>query len=170
MKFITIIFNLLITKSLCNPVYTYQLRGMYENEKNMYFNNTVETVFNQIHTQIIYNAKQNGNTTYFDLWYQYFLNKLQKNNNYDCTRYYEYIYGLKYSHSQHGNQFSSLIYYHFPQYVFDSRMYNDPLPYNIPIQLYISKIIDMLITNFPDCNLVKIYEPQLCYDVYLISW
>ena len=170
MKFITVIFNILITKALCNPVYTYQLRGMYEKEKNMYFNNTVDAVFNQIHNIIIYNAKQNGNTTYFDFWFSYFLNKQQKNNNYECTRYYEYNYYLKYSQN---NQFSSLTHYHFPQDVYDgyhidTRM--DPLPYNIPIEAYISKIIEMLKTNFPDCNLVKINEPQICYDVYLISW
>ena len=155
MKFITVIFNILITKSLCNPVYTYQLRGMYEKEKNMYFNNTVDAVFNQVHDIIISNAKQNINTTYFDFWYQYFFYKQQKNNNYGCWIYYE-------------EQYNRLKPINFPSGYYYS--YSDTLRYNIPMETYISKIIEMLSTNFPDCNLVKLYDPKSCVDIYLISW
>ena len=50
MKFITIIFNILITKLLAEPIYKYQLQGLYEIEKETYFNSTISQNFNQIST------------------------------------------------------------------------------------------------------------------------
>ena len=79
MKIITIIFNILITKSSCEPIYKYQLRGMYDTEKYIYINNTINGIVNEIHTDIIQNAKQNINNTYFDLYTPYFITPISLN-------------------------------------------------------------------------------------------
>ena len=72
MKFPTIIFNFLIIKLLGEPIYKHQLRGLYEFEKTLYIDTTVNNIFNQLFTIIINDAKQNINSTYFDLYSQYF--------------------------------------------------------------------------------------------------
>ena len=178
MKFITVIFNILITKSLCNPVYKYQLQDMYENEKNMYFNNTVNDVVNQIYTQVISNAKQNINTTYFDLWYQYFFNKQLKAANLEYYQNQHYFYSVNKKNTQQirytecynylYNQYNKVN--HFPVSSTISYFDQDPLYYDISIELYISTTLYKISTIFPDCNLVKLHEPQSCTDEYLISW
>lgn len=157
MKIITIIFNILITKSSCEPIYKYQLRGMYDTEKYIYINNTINGIVNEIHTDIIQNAKQNINNTYFDLYTPYFINKLiisiphtkQKYHGSEYEECNKYFYQYSQSHQHHPYNRNAIL-------------------YDTPIELLISKILDKLSTHFPDCNIIKIKES--CYNIYLINY
>jgi hypothetical protein len=178
MKFFTIIFNILITKSLCEPIYKYQLRHMYKNEINKYINSTVENTVDEIRTQIINNAKQNINTTYFYLFYGYSLKELEKSsqleifqnqNNYgksDTQQQIKYNNCLTKQNQQY-QQYSQ----HYNIFDYQSYDYSQLISYNIPVKLIISKILNKLRTNFPDSDIVKIVNDKSCsIDTYYIYW
>lgn len=172
MKFFTIIINILITKLLAEPIYKFQLKGLYEIEKETYFNNTINQNFNQISTSIINNAKQNISKTYFDLYYQYFLDKQAYLARSESTQNSMIPY-FNQKHTQQ-NKYQECYTY---QYEHNNNYYNhfayiqyDYLPYDIPIELYISKTLDKLSINFPDCNIEIIKESPPCWNIYLFSW
>jgi len=48
------------------PIYRYQLRGMFNNEKNKFINNSVRLISDSIISEVITNAKSNITTTIFD--------------------------------------------------------------------------------------------------------
>ena len=48
------------------PIYRYQLRGMFNNEKNKFINNSVRLISDSIILEVITNAKLNITTTLFD--------------------------------------------------------------------------------------------------------
>jgi hypothetical protein len=163
MKFFTIIFNILIIKSLCEPIYKYQLRHMYKNEKNIYINITVGYEVDRIRTIVINNAKQNINTTYFDLYSGYFLDKLRKLSELEIFQN-QNNYGKSDTQQQIKYQ-QCLTKYGNPGF------YNGYFPYNIPIKLIISKILHNLTVSFPDSDIVKIInDKSCCIDTYSISW
>jgi hypothetical protein len=177
MKFITIIFNILITQLIAEPIYKYQLKGLYEIEKETYFNNTINENFNQISNRIISNAKQNISKTYFDLYPQYFLDKqsylarLESSQNsmnpyFNQKHTQQNKYQECYNYNvEHQNQYQyQYQYIHIPNYN------SNYLPYDIPIELYITETINKLSINFPDCNIEIIKESPPCWNIYLISW
>ena len=61
---ILFIINLIIVYS--EPIYKYQLRGMFNNEKNKFIESSVKIISNSIATHIITNAKSNITHTTFD--------------------------------------------------------------------------------------------------------
>jgi hypothetical protein len=168
MKFFIIIFNILITKSFSyEPIYKYQLKNMYENEKNKFINHTVDNCIHQLYDLVIHNAKQNINTTYFDIFYYYFLDKIKSeiDNNSIINSF------LQNSNDQ--NRYECLIQYKKHQkdnvYNVAFNFYGQP-PYNISIELLISKILDRISFIFPDSNISKVNNKFYCFNTYIISW
>ena len=163
MKFFIIIFNILITKSFSyEPIYKYQLKNMYENEKNKFINETVDDCVHQLYDLVITNAKLNINTTYFDLFHYYFLNKIQKELD-DNILLYSFLHDT-YEQNRCKNRQKENV------YNIGSNYFSQQVPYNVPIELITSKILDRISFIFPDSNLSKIDNKYYCIDTYSISW
>ena len=171
MKHFIIIINMLITKSLSSfeiePIYKYQLKNMYENEKNKFINDTVDNCVNQLYNLVISNAKLNINTTYFDLFHYYFLNKIQKELD-DNRLLYSFLDDT-YEQNRCKNRQKDNV-YNIASYLINFNSYSQQVPYNIPIELITSKILDKILFIFPDSNLSKIDNKYYCIDTYSISW
>ena len=167
MKLFIIIINMLITKSFSSfeiePIYKYQLKNMYENEKNKIINETVDNCVNQLYNLVITNAKLNINTTYFDLFHYYFLNKIQKELDANGLLY-SFLHDT-YEQNRCKNRQKENVYNIASNYNY----FDIQVSYNVPIELITSKILDKILFIFPDSNLSKIDNKYYCIDTYSIS-
>jgi hypothetical protein len=172
MKFPTIIFNFLIIKLLGDETPKFQLRGMYEYEKTLYLNTTVNKLFNEIYNIVIHDDKQNMNTTYFDLYYIYFLNEQRILSDLEAMQTSYLTYFNNKNHNIQQSIYQECVTFqnnvnHIPN---DQYFMIYQLPYNIPIEMYISRTLEKLSTSLPECFINKIINSPSCYNIYSISW
>jgi len=144
-----IIFNLLLVTVCSKPMYRYKLRGMHENDKNIFINTTINDIYDSIFFQV--KNKTNNNYTQFDL---YCKNNINNITDYKYSYYILFARKKQYKYKECINNYGDLLIY--------------SVPFNIPRYLIITNVIDKLIITFPDYNITNVkYQISYC-DIYLI--